>query len=54
MSIKNEKVKVYEMTCTSCESRVERAVGQLDGVMYAKASYSGQFVKFNMIVNYVT
>ena len=45
MSIKKEKIKVYEMTCTSCENRVERAIKQLDGVMYVKASYSGQFAE---------
>lgn len=45
MSIKNEKIKVYEMTCASCENRVEKAIMQLEGVAYAKASYSGQFVE---------
>ena len=43
MSIKREKIKVYEMTCTSCESRIEKAVGQLDGVINVKADYSGQY-----------
>jgi sulfite exporter TauE/SafE/plastocyanin domain-containing protein/copper chaperone CopZ len=45
MSVKNEKIKVFEMTCTSCESRVESAIRQLEGVTYAKASYSAQFVE---------
>lgn len=45
MGIKKEKIKVYEMTCRSCENRVERFVKQLDGVLYAKASYSNQFVE---------
>jgi len=45
MNIKSEKVKVYEMTCTSCENRVEKAVKKLEGVLNAKASYSGQFVE---------
>ncbi|HOS70566.1 MAG TPA: sulfite exporter TauE/SafE family protein [Bacillota bacterium] len=45
MSIKREKIKIYEMTCTSCESRVEKAVRQLEGVIYAKASYSGQYME---------
>jgi copper chaperone CopZ len=45
MSIRNEKIKVYEMTCTSCENRVEKAVKKLEGVIDAKASYSGQFVE---------
>jgi len=45
MSIKREKIKIYEMTCTSCESRVEKAVRQLEGVLYAKANYSGQYME---------
>jgi len=45
MSIKRDKIKIYEMTCTSCESRVEKAVRQLEGVIYAKASYSGQYME---------
>lgn len=42
MSIKKEKIKVYDMTCTSCESRVEKSIKQLKGIVYVKASYSGQ------------
>ncbi|GCD11855.1 heavy metal-binding domain-containing protein [Clostridium tagluense] len=42
MSVKKEKIKVFDMTCTSCESRVERAVRKLDGVKTAKASFSDQ------------
>lgn len=45
MGIKRDKIKVYEMTCTSCENRVEEAIKQLEGVMYAKASYSGQYAE---------
>lgn len=45
MGIKREKIKVYEMTCTSCENRVERAVKKLEGVQNAKANYSEQFVE---------
>jgi len=45
VSIRKEKIKVYEMTCTSCENRVERAVKKLDGVINAKANYSGQFAE---------
>jgi copper chaperone CopZ len=45
MSIKKEKVKIYDMTCTSCESRVEKAVNKLDGILYVKASYSGQYAE---------
>ncbi len=49
MTIKRERIKVYEMTCTSCESRVERNIRRLAGVSYAKANYSGQFtdVEYN-------
>lgn len=42
MSIKREKVKVYDMTCTSCERKVEKALKKLVGVSNAKASYSAQ------------
>lgn len=45
MSIRKEKIKVYEMTCTSCENRVERAVKKLDGVIDAKAHYSEQYAE---------
>jgi len=45
MSIKIEKIKVYGMTCTSCENRVERAVKKLNGVLNVKANYGGQFIK---------
>lgn len=39
-----EKIKVYGMTCTSCETRVEKAVKNLEGVRSAKANFSGQFL----------
>jgi plastocyanin domain-containing protein/sulfite exporter TauE/SafE/copper chaperone CopZ len=42
VSIKKEKIKVFDMTCTSCESRVEKAVRKLDGVKNAMASFSNQ------------
>ena len=45
MSIKKVKINVYEMTCTSCEERVEKAVRRLEGVIKAKANYSGQFAE---------
>jgi sulfite exporter TauE/SafE/plastocyanin domain-containing protein/copper chaperone CopZ len=45
MSIKKEKFKVYEMTCTSCENRVEKAIRKLDGVLAVKASFSAQFAE---------
>jgi sulfite exporter TauE/SafE/plastocyanin domain-containing protein/copper chaperone CopZ len=42
MGMKKERIKVYDMTCTSCEKRVERAVTKLNGVKDAKASFAGQ------------
>ena len=42
MSVKKEKLKVFNMTCTSCESRVERAVTKLYGVKNASASFNNQ------------
>ncbi len=44
MSIKREIIKVYDMTCTSCENRVERALKKVDGVVNVMASYSNQQV----------
>jgi sulfite exporter TauE/SafE/plastocyanin domain-containing protein/copper chaperone CopZ len=44
MDNKKERIKVYNMTCTSCEKRVETAVKKLDGIADAKADYSGQYV----------
>jgi sulfite exporter TauE/SafE/plastocyanin domain-containing protein/copper chaperone CopZ len=40
VNIKKEKINVYDMTCNSCENRVERAIKKLDGIVSAKASYS--------------
>lgn len=45
MSIVKEKYKVYDMTCVSCENRVEKAIKKLDGILNVKASYVGQFAK---------
>ncbi|MEW9095400.1 MAG: sulfite exporter TauE/SafE family protein [Clostridiaceae bacterium] len=42
MIIKKDKIKVFDMTCTSCETRVERAIKNLDGVLDVKVSYSNQ------------
>lgn len=49
MSIRREKFNVYEMTCTSCENRVEKIIKKLDGVLNVKANYSGEFavVEYN-------
>jgi sulfite exporter TauE/SafE/plastocyanin domain-containing protein/copper chaperone CopZ len=45
MSINKEKIKVYEMTCTSCEARVEKAIKKLEGVLEVKASFEGQYAE---------
>jgi sulfite exporter TauE/SafE/plastocyanin domain-containing protein/copper chaperone CopZ len=47
MSIIKERIKVYEMTCTSCEKRVERTVKKVDGVLDVKASFSSQFAEID-------
>jgi sulfite exporter TauE/SafE/plastocyanin domain-containing protein/copper chaperone CopZ len=44
MSIKKEKLKVYNMTCTSCEVRVENTIKKIVGVKNALASFSSQQV----------
>jgi sulfite exporter TauE/SafE/plastocyanin domain-containing protein/copper chaperone CopZ len=43
MTILKETIKVYEMTCTSCEKRVERTLKKIGGVHHVKASFSGQY-----------
>ncbi|OPJ58703.1 sulfite exporter TauE/SafE family protein [Clostridium chromiireducens] len=48
MKINKEKIKVYDMTCNSCENRVEKILMKLEGVVSAKASYS----KEQVIVEY--
>jgi len=45
MSIKRDKIKVFDMTCTSCEKRVEKAVLNIEGVISVNASYSGQYAE---------
>lgn len=50
MSIKKEYIKVYDMTCRSCESRIEQAIKKLPGVTNAIASYADQ----QIIVEYDT
>jgi sulfite exporter TauE/SafE/plastocyanin domain-containing protein/copper chaperone CopZ len=50
VNIKKEKIKVYDMTCNSCENRVERALKKLNGVVIAKAIYTEEQV----IVEYDT
>ncbi|WP_066312359.1 sulfite exporter TauE/SafE family protein [Bacillus sp. FJAT-29814] len=45
MSMRQTKLKVFDMTCTSCEKRIERTVKKLDGVRDVKADFSGQFAE---------
>lgn len=44
MNIKREKIKVYGMTCTSCEKGIEKEVKKLKGVINVWASFSKQYV----------
>jgi sulfite exporter TauE/SafE/plastocyanin domain-containing protein/copper chaperone CopZ len=44
MAIKKEKIKVYDMTCTSCEKKIERTLMHIPGVESVKASFSEQCV----------
>lgn len=44
MAIKKDKIKVFDMICTSCEARVEKSVKKLMGVINAKANFSDEFV----------
>ncbi|MCY6369523.1 sulfite exporter TauE/SafE family protein [Clostridium ganghwense] len=50
MNTKKEKIKVYNMTCTSCEKTVEKTIKKLNGVSNTLVSYSEQYV----IVEYDT
>jgi len=45
MSIKKVKLKVYDMTCTSCEKRIEKSVKKIKGVSEIKADYIGQYAE---------
>jgi sulfite exporter TauE/SafE/plastocyanin domain-containing protein/copper chaperone CopZ len=40
MNIKNVKINVSDMTCTSCEGRIEREIRKLHGIYNVKASYA--------------
>lgn len=44
MNIKNIRLKVYGMTCTSCEKAVERTLKRVVGVFNASSNYNEQFV----------
>lgn len=45
MNKKNEIIKVYDMTCNSCEKTVERDLTKLDGVTFVKANYINEEIK---------
>lgn len=45
MSSRKEKIKVYGMTCNSCEKRIERAIRKLEGIDKVKVSYKGQYAE---------
>ncbi|KRQ86752.1 Copper-exporting P-type ATPase A [Caloramator mitchellensis] len=49
MNIKREKIKVRDMTCNSCEVRIENEIRKLDGIVFAKANFkNGEvYVEFN-------
>lgn len=45
MSIMKQSFKVGDMTCPSCEKRIEKELGRLSGMKSVKASYSDSTVK---------
>lgn len=47
MSIKREKIKVYDMTCTSCEKRIENSIKKINGVKNAKADYTKETLEID-------
>ena len=44
MSNKKQKIKVFNMTCTSCESRIEKALMNIPGVTKVLADYKSESV----------
>lgn len=40
MNIRNVKINVSDMTCTSCESRIEREIRKLHGIYNVRVSYA--------------
>ncbi|MBU3114721.1 urease accessory protein UreH domain-containing protein [Clostridium lacusfryxellense] len=44
MSIKRQEIKVYNMTCASCEARIEKALMNIQGVTKAVADYKSESV----------
>lgn len=51
MSIKRETIKVFDMTCTSCERRVERTVKKLNSSNTVKATIKDGVQVINMTAN---
>lgn len=47
MSIKREKIKVYDMTCNSCEKRIENSIKKINGVKNAKADYTKETLEID-------
>jgi len=49
MSNKKQKIKVYNMTCASCEIRIERSLMNLPGVTKVLADYKSEsvFLEYN-------
>lgn len=44
MSNKKQKIKVYNMTCTSCEARIKKALMNIPGVTKVSADYKSESV----------
>ena len=44
MSSKKQKIKVYNMTCTSCEARIEKGLMSIPGVFKVLADYKSESV----------
>jgi sulfite exporter TauE/SafE/plastocyanin domain-containing protein/copper chaperone CopZ len=44
MSIKKQNIKVYNMTCTSCEARIEKSLMSIFGVTKVLADYKSESV----------
>lgn len=42
MGVVKEKIKVYNMTCTSCEIRIEKSIRKLDGIHNVLVSHTSQ------------
>lgn len=49
MQIKRERIKVRDMTCSSCEGRIENEIRKLAGILFVKAShvYGDVLVEFD-------